>query len=116
MESFLLLGKHLKLIDLLENGLNRVTLLNIVLIAFSVNFIATSFWYFTFTARTIIEYSESFYYLVSALLATSWYSIYWYQRREFTEMFSDLQNVITESKLTDVFIYIDFDISFLPMN
>lgn len=59
MEPFVLLRKHLKLIDLLENGLNRVTLLNVVFIAFSGNFIAMSFWYFTFTARTIIECSES---------------------------------------------------------
>lgn len=71
---------------------------NIIFIAFFINYFVTSLWFFVFAAQTFTEYSESFYYTMSAVLALSWYSIFLHQRQNYAQVFADIDTMIEKSK------------------
>lgn len=100
MTSFEVLKTHLTAMGLLNGNLspNLVSIMNLTLFAFFINFFVTTLWFLTFTAHTFMEYSQGFYFTVSSLLVLVWYSIHYCQRRKFTELFVEHQAIIEDSK------------------
>lgn len=98
MKSFESLKFYLRLLGLWKSDTEKHDLiLNIMFFVFFFNFFVTSFWFFAFEAQNFIEYSKSFYYMTSALLSLSWYSIYIYQKISYAQVFSDLDQMIQKS-------------------
>lgn len=61
-------------------------------------FFLTTFWYFAFTASSIIEYAESFYVVAFSVVLLIWYTTYLWHRNDFRTLFLDLDKIVQRSK------------------
>lgn len=60
--------------------------------------IVTTVWYFLFNAETFVEYAESFYNILLALVIPMIYLIFLWQGETFNMCFNDLNLIIEASK------------------
>lgn len=103
MKSFILLKKFYRFGGVLQFAPNRcgrytTILINCIYYAICITLFLSTFWYFSFGARTFSEYVECSYFFVSSLLMASWYSVYLWRRSEYVDLFSTLDAIIEESE------------------
>lgn len=98
--SFSLLKYYMRLMGLMRSNFKKHSLaLNIILISFLINFFVSTLWFFLATAKTFIEYSKCFYYMISQLLVLLWHFIYFWYGREYVRVFTDFDAIVERSKL-----------------
>lgn len=102
--SFNELKRYLYIMGIFQwkNSTRREKLIRTILAYFIfgifVEYFVTTFWYMMIYANTFAEYAESMFFIECASLAISWHSMYLWQRREFSDLFEDLDAMIEKSK------------------
>lgn len=103
MECFVKLKKLLRFVGVLpfvSNNHRQILkiLINCVFYALCLILFLSTFWFFSFESKTFNEFVECLYFLTSSLLLTSWYSVYLWQSEKYSQLFSNLEDIIHQSR------------------
>lgn len=99
--SFEILKKYMHFFGVLQQGSNDKTL-RIVYMCYNVVVLIVYFllngYYFMFVAQTFADYSASSFYLLCSILVLWWHIVYLIERKNFSQIVDDLEQIIERSK------------------
>lgn len=103
MKSLELIKKFLRLFGIAkcsQDGSDRMigTVTNCVACTVYTVYVCITLRFFACEAQTFFEYSESFFFILCAILMSIWYQIYLRQRTKYSELIEDLIVVVEKSK------------------
>lgn len=103
MKTFNLLKSYMQDLGIFQRSPNRSgkifnLFLNCVYFGISIIFSITTFWYFSFTAQTLTEYSKCFYFMTFSLVMLVWYPTFLWKRDQYATLFVDFNAIVKRSK------------------
>lgn len=102
LQAFTLLKRRLCLVGFIPYP-NRGKALTIIARCFySVIYsfyIVSTIWFLLFDAESLIEYTDSFYFVSVAVSMTAWYSIYFFRINQYLDLMKQLDAIVAKSEL-----------------
>lgn len=102
MKTFNTLKGQLRFIGTLQPSTKhqwiQFSLSNCVFFAICIFHCSTMFWFSAFEAETFADYSECSFYMLCAVMTFAWYTIMFWQRKEYTNFLAYIDKTIETSK------------------